>query len=184
MKKFLMSLLGALALIGLAVSAAAAQSAAVTIHLNEVQGSGDVGTATLTTVGPNQTRVVLQMGGAMPMEHNHPAHIHQGTCATLDPTPAFALNPVTNGHSDTTVPVALTTLLARRYAINLHESPAAITTYTACGELTTLNAVRTPPGAAGLPPTGKGPELLWGSALLAGLLLTSLGLRLVRGRAA
>ncbi len=184
MKQFLMILLGDMALIGLAVSAAAAQSAAVTIPLNERHGSGDVGTATLTAVGPHQTRVVLQMDGARSMKHNHPAHLHRGTCATRDPTPAFALHPVTHGHSATTVPVALTTLLARRYAINLHESPAAITTYTACGEMTTRQAVRTPAGAAGLPLTGQDPELRWGSALLPALLLPSLGLRLVRWRTA
>ena len=178
MKKSITIMFAVIALVALSLGSAAAQGQAVTIKLNEVQGSGDFGTATLTAVGPNQVRVVIQMGGAMPMEHNHPAHIHQGTCATLNPTPTFPLNPVTNGQSDTTVPVALTALLASNYAINLHESPAAITTYTACGDITTLNA-------AGLPPTGNGAGLLLLTALLlTALLLTSLGLLLSRARAA
>ncbi len=202
MKKFTTRMLFVVALVALSLGSAAAQSQSVTIKLNELQGSGDFGTATLTEVGPNQVRVVIQMGGAMPMEHNHPAHIHQGTCATLDPAPAFPLNPVTNGQSDTTVPIALAVLLASRYAINLHESPAAITTYTACGDITTLNAVGTPAGgnmggpgsmtggASGLPTTGNSAGLVWTSApllaalLLAALLLISLGLLLVRVRAA
>jgi len=130
------------------------------------------------------------MGGAMPMDHNHPVHIHKGTCATLGPTPAFPLNAVTNGQSDTTVPVALNALLASSYAINLHESPAAITTYTACGDITTLTAGRagstmggsgSMTGAAGLPATGNGAERVVGSVLLlTALLLTSLGLLLMR----
>ncbi len=172
-------------------------SESLTLKLNELNGSGDFGTATLTTVGVNQVRVVIQMGGAMPMEHNHPAHIHQGTCSTLDPKPAYPLNPVTNGQSDTTVPVALTTLLASSYAINLHESPEAINTYTACGDITTLAAVGAPAAGAGgsmgnmtggsntMPPTGQGPGVppwlpwagLAGLALLAGGLLQRQGRR-------
>lgn len=198
MKKLTTLMLVVVVLVALSLSTAAAQSQAMTIKLNELQGSGDFGTATLTAAGPNQVRVVIQMGGAMAMEHNHPAHIHQGTCATLDPTPAFPLNPVTNGQSDTTVPVALTTLLASSYAINLHESPEAITTYTSCGDITTLNTVGTSPGASGnmgsggsmtggtsgLPTTGNGAGLGWGSALLTALLLIGVGLVLVRRRTA
>ncbi|MDQ6748627.1 MAG: hypothetical protein M3010_11065 [Candidatus Dormibacteraeota bacterium] len=156
MKTFIMSMLGMLALVALSGGAATAQSPAVTIKLNELHGSGDFGTATLTAVGPDQTRVVIQMGGAMPMDHNHPVHIHQGTCATLDPTPAFPLNSVTNGQSDTIVSVALSALRARPYAINLHESPAAITSYTACGDITPLTAGGTPPGATWAGPAGPG----------------------------
>ncbi len=166
-------------------------SESMTIKLNELNGSGDFGTATLTTGGPNQVRVVIQMGGAMPMEHNHPAHIHKGTCTALDPTPAYPLNAVTNGQSDTTVPVALTALMASSYAINLHESPAAITTYTACGDITMMN-VGTAAGAGGtmggsssrMPPTGQGPGgppwLPW--AALAGLALLAGGLLHRQGR--
>ncbi|MDQ2805423.1 MAG: hypothetical protein M3Z04_00665 [Chloroflexota bacterium] len=181
MKKFTTVMFGVLALLALSLGSAAAQSQTVMIKLNELQGSGDFGTATLTAVGPDQVRVVIQMGGSMPMEHNHPAHIHQGTCAALNPTPAFPLNPVTNGQSDTIVPVSLTTLLASSYALNLHESPAAITTYTACGDIMTLTAGAT----SGLPATGNGTTQFLGSVLvLIALLLTSLGLLLVRVRTA
>lgn len=172
----------------------------MTIKLNELKGSGDFGTATMTALGSNQVRVVIQMGGAMPMEHNHPAHIHKGTCAALDPTPAYPLNAVTNGHSETIVPVGLTALMSSSYAINLHESPAAITTYTACGDITMMDATGVPAvpvvgagGAGGtmggnsgsMPTTGQGSGVpswlpwagLAGLALLAGGLLHRQGRR-------
>lgn len=205
MKKFTTIMLSVLALVALSLGSAAAQGQSLSIKLNELKGSGDFGTATLTEVGANQVRVVIEMGGSMPMEHNHPAHIHKGTCAALDPTPAFPLNAVTNGKSDTTVPISLAALMASSYAINLHESPAAITTYTACGEITTMNLAgttsagasssstgmagmaggSTSSGASAMPPTGKGEDLSLGSwMLVTALMLTGVGLLLVRVRPA
>ncbi|MEP6776358.1 MAG: hypothetical protein ABJA50_12255 [Chloroflexota bacterium] len=211
MRKFTTIMLFVIALVALSLGSAAAQGQSMTIKLNELKGSGDFGTATLTEVDANQVRVVIEMGGSMPMEHNHPAHIHKGTCAALDPTPAFPLNAVTNGKSDTTVPISLAALMASSYAINLHESPAAITTYTACGEITAMNVAGTTsagastgslgnagsagasmPGMAGgsmsggasaLPPTGKGGEQFLGSWMLViALILTGVGLLLLRVR--
>ncbi len=203
MKKVTTIMFFVVAMAAFTLGSAAAQGQAVTIKLNELQGSGDFGTATLTGVGANHVRVVIQMGGVMPMEHNHPAHIHKGTCAALDPTPAFPLNPVTDGKSDTLVPVSLAALQTGGYAINLDESPAEPTTYTACGDITPLNAAGTSTeaangdaggvvgngsmtgGASGLPPTGNGGDLLLGGALLVtALLLTGFGLVLVRVSAA
>ncbi len=202
MRKFTTIMLSVVALVALSLGSAAAQDQSMTIKLNELHGSGDFGTATLTEVGSNQVRVVIQMGGSMPMEHNHPVHIHKGTCAALDATPAFPLNAVTNGKSDTTVPISLAALMASSYAINLHESAAAITTYTACGEIITLNVAGTTStgtsngnmssaggsmsgGASAMPPTGKGEDLVLGSwMLVAALILTGVGLLLVRVRPA
>ncbi|MDQ6692975.1 MAG: hypothetical protein M3014_00925 [Chloroflexota bacterium] len=209
MRKFITIMFSVVALVALSLGSAAAQGQSMTIKLNELHGSGDFGTATLTDLGSNQVRVVIQMGGSMPMEHNHPVHIHKGTCAALDPTPAFPLNAVTNGKSDTTVPVSLAALMAGSYAINLHESPSAITTYTACGEITTLNVVGTTStgasngsvgnaggaggamagmaggstsgGASAMPPTGNGGDLFLGNwMLMTALILAGVGLLLVR----
>ncbi|MDQ6695153.1 MAG: hypothetical protein M3014_12165 [Chloroflexota bacterium] len=208
MRKFTTIMLSIIALVALSLGSVAAQGQSVTIKLNELHGSGDFGTATLTDLGANQVRVVIQMGGSMPMEHNHPAHIHKGTCAALDATPAYPLNAVTNGKSDTTVPISLASLMASSYAINLHESPAAITTYTACGEITALNLAGTTSagasssstgmagmtgmaggsmsgGASAMPPTGKGEDPFVGSwMLVAALTVTGVGLFLVRVRPA
>lgn len=85
----------------------------------------------------------------------HPAHIHEGTCDDLNPSPAFPLADVTLPADDaatsapmgrmaerhevetssTTVPVALEDLLAAPYGINIHQSAEQIDVYIACGEI-------------------------------------------------
>lgn len=85
-----------------------------------------------------------------------PAHIHDGSCATLGavkyPLADVALAPVADAnatpisqpammHADeiltsvTTVDVALSDLLAGTYAINIHESAQNIQNYVACGDI-------------------------------------------------
>ena len=78
---------------------ALAQGSPVTVQLGEQNKSGETGTATITPQG-SKTQVVLQMKGA-PAEAQ-PAHIHDGTCAALDPKPRIPLQNVTNGKSTTT----------------------------------------------------------------------------------
>jgi hypothetical protein len=85
----------------------------------------------------------------------HPAHIHEGTCDTLDPAPAYPLEdvrlpedegatPAPMGRmaqrhevetSSTVVPVPLDDLLAAPHAINVHQSAEQIDVYMACGEI-------------------------------------------------
>lgn len=75
----------------------------------------------------------------------HPSHIHAGTCANLDPNPAYPLTDVAAVSADaaqgdvevanSTVEVALDALLATPYAINVHESAEAVSTYIACGDI-------------------------------------------------
>ena len=75
----------------------------------------------------------------------HPSHVHAGTCADLDPNPAYPLNDVTPvspearpgdvevGHS--TIDVTLEALLASPYALNVHASAEDVATYIACGDI-------------------------------------------------
>jgi len=71
----------------------------------------------------------------------HPSHIHAGTCADLDPNPAYPLNdvaPVGDGaveSGQSTVDVTLDDLLASPYAINVRASADDIETYIACGDI-------------------------------------------------
>lgn len=94
----------------------------------------------------------------------HPAHIHEGTCDTLNPQPLFPLADVqmrggmqldtaspaaspaaTMGEmavgvpaavSVTTVPASLDTIISMtQHAINVHESAENIQNYIACGEI-------------------------------------------------
>jgi hypothetical protein len=65
---------------------------------------------------------------------SQPVHIHKGTCAQLDPKPAFPLSPVVNGKSETVVNAPLAEL-EKGYAINGHKSAQDIKTYVFCGDI-------------------------------------------------
>jgi hypothetical protein len=88
----------------------------------------------------------------------HPAHVHVGSCAELDPNPAFPLNNVgprlTDDNempapedvkgslsanpvmiSETEIDVNLDDLLETAHAINVHASDQDIATYIACGDI-------------------------------------------------
>jgi hypothetical protein len=88
----------------------------------------------------------------------HPAHVHVGTCAELDPNPAYPLNnvgPRTNDDgelpppedvrgsltanpvmvSETEIEVNLDDLLETAHAINIHLSDQDMATYVACGDI-------------------------------------------------
>jgi hypothetical protein len=108
---------------------------ATSIDLTEQNGSGITGTATVTPVSESQTEVVLDLTGGEPSDEPRPAHIHKGTCEDLDPTPAYPLESVQDGHSETTVEVSAIELLAEPFAINVHRSEADAGTYVACGEI-------------------------------------------------
>ena len=105
----------------------------VTVTLDESMGSGQTGSAILTDAG-GQTFVSIEISGD-PVSDSQPAHIHEGTCEELNPTPAFGLENVTGGVSDSTVDVALETLTSGTYAINVHMSDADIETYVSCGDI-------------------------------------------------
>lgn len=115
------------------VSAPQTSGAEVTIELGELNDSGISGTATLRETG-GATEVTISITGAA---GNHPAHIHAGTCDSLDPNPAFPLTSVdAEGSSVTTVDTSLEDLTSEPFAINVHLSPEQIGVYVACGDIT------------------------------------------------
>jgi hypothetical protein len=107
----------------------------LTIELNEQRGSGQHGTATLKATEGGRTKVVLELSS--PPAEAQPAHLHPGTCEQLDPAPAYVLSNVQDGRSDTTLPVSLDELRDAELVINVHRSADEISTYVACGALTT-----------------------------------------------
>jgi hypothetical protein len=121
-----------LLLVGGTSLAIAADSA--TVALSPQSGSGESGTATLTSSGEGKTKVVLNVTGA-PSGVSQPVHIHKGTCDKLDPKPAFPLSPVVNGKSETTVATSLEALQKGDYAINGHKSAKEVSTYVFCGNI-------------------------------------------------
>jgi LPXTG-motif cell wall-anchored protein len=142
-------------------------------------------------MGDNQIKVTIKVanGSATPQ----PAHIHKGTCATLDPVPAYPLNNVVNGMSETVVNVGMAQLAQGQYAINVHKSAAEVSTYVSCGDITAMTMPGGTTGGStggqtggtpGMPTTGNGDQtnLLLILTLLA-LLVMGAGLTLVRRRA-
>jgi hypothetical protein len=105
----------------------------VTVDLATQNDSGESGTATLTSQGSG-TNVVLALENPA-SGSPQPAHIHKGTCADLDPEPAYPLENVVDGASETTVDVPLEDLKGGRFAINVHKSEAEADVYVACGNL-------------------------------------------------
>ena len=105
----------------------------VKVDLHQQSKSGETGTATLTPMG-DQTKVELSIKGG-PKGVAQPAHIHEGSCAKLDPKPKHGLENVVNGKSSTVVPVGLAELRKGGMAINVHKSKEDIKTYVSCGDI-------------------------------------------------
>jgi hypothetical protein len=123
----------AAALLALAVPASAADGPHRVFALATQNASGELGTVTLTAVG-DKTRVEVALANA-PTDVPQPAHIHEGTCAKLDPKPKYPLSTVVDGTSTTMVDVPMSQLVAGGFAVNVHKSTKEIPTYIACGEL-------------------------------------------------
>lgn len=102
------------------------------LHFQMQNASGETGTATMLD-GVDGLIVHLRMSETTLVQ---PAHIHKGTCAKLDPKPAYALPPVSAGTSQTTI-ANLTTanLLSGPYAINVHKSATEAGVYVACANV-------------------------------------------------
>ena len=108
----------------------------VSIDLEEQNASGQSGTATFSVNDDGTVHVSIEIsgGGADPQ----PAHIHEGTCDELNPQPAFPLESVVNGASETDVDVSLDELALASYAVNVHKSEAEADVYVACGDITSV----------------------------------------------
>jgi len=105
----------------------------LTVELKAQNGSGQDGTATLTRLSATMVRVEIQLKNGTTVAQ--PAHIHTGTCATLNPKPTYPLTNVVNGASETEVAVDLEILANKGYSINVHKSGAEVGVYTSCGEI-------------------------------------------------
>jgi len=103
-----------------------------TIKLHAQHGSGEKGTATLMQHGDSLIVKLSLTGGS----GDQPAHIHKGTCAKLDPKPAYPLTTVSDGASSTSLKgIKLSELTSGTFAINVHKSTTDLKDYVACGNL-------------------------------------------------
>lgn len=136
--------------VGATAALAQAPMTEVTFGLHPQNNSNLHGTVTLVPMG-TQTKVTIQLTmmdghpvmGMAPM----PAHIHQGTCANLNPAPLYPLNSVVDGHSETVVNASFEANAGRELAVNVHKSAQEVSTYVACGDLNRANAMAMPGGA-------------------------------------
>jgi hypothetical protein len=154
---------------------ASAQSQSITLNLTSQNNSGVTGTAVLTELPGGTLRVEIHANGAG--AGPQPSHIHQGTCASLDPAPKFNLNSVVNGVAVTEVKGTLAELTSSPYAIHMHKAPDELPVYVACAD------IKADAGSTGQPrvlPTAGVASIpsAWPSALVgSALVLLGLGLR-------
>jgi LPXTG-motif cell wall-anchored protein len=150
-----------------ATTSAVAQGQSSTLQLAQQNNSGISGTATFTPQADG-LKVDLKATGAG--AGPEPAHIHEGTCAQLNPTPQFTLAPVTNGSSTTVLQTTVQALTASPHAIHMHKSADELTVYVACADIT----------PASLPNTGQADWTTGLVSVAAGLSLAGVGLLLRR----
>ena len=106
----------------------------VNVRMGQQNKSGETGTAKLTAMGDDKTKVEISLKGA-PQGTPQPAHIHEGTCAKLNPKPKWGLENVVDGKSTTEVPVSLAEIQKGTYAVNVHKSGEDLKTYVSCGNI-------------------------------------------------
>jgi hypothetical protein len=116
-----------------AASGSGSSGGPVTIELAEQNDSGQTGTATFTAAGPAETRVVVEVTN--PPAESQPIHVHEGSCADIDPEPLYGLPNLQDGRTEATVPASLAELTAGGLALNAHRSDDQLDLYVACGNL-------------------------------------------------
>jgi oxalate decarboxylase/phosphoglucose isomerase-like protein (cupin superfamily) len=114
-------------------SAEDALSDALTRDLQEQNNSGITGTVELEPVDTESIKVVIELDGS-PAGASHPAHIHPGTCADLDPTPEYPLENVVDGRSETTLEASSLEVFTGEYAVNVHDADDP-SRYVACANI-------------------------------------------------
>ena len=106
---------------------------ALTLDLQEQNDSGITGTVAFTPTTDGKVEVEIELDGSE--GGPHPAHIHSGSCADLDPVPKWPLRNVVDGKSKTTIDVNLSELTAQEYAVNVHDSRENLDLYVACADV-------------------------------------------------
>lgn len=116
-----------------ATGAAATAKAPLVVALEAQGGSGELGTATLVDTAAG---LVVTLHLNEKATGPQPAHIHPGSCADPQPTPAYKLSNVVGGKSVTTIPNETIAKLAGKVSINVHRSMTDFA-YVSCGDVVT-----------------------------------------------
>lgn len=111
-----------------------AAQTSITVPLAARSDSGESGEAIFEEVD-GQVKVTVKLAAA-PRDVSQPAHLHKGSCAAPGEQ-IYTLSSVSNGASETTLPVSLAAITDNLpLALNVHKSAAEINVYVACGEVT------------------------------------------------
>ncbi|MGD9713909.1 MAG: hypothetical protein AB7V46_17905, partial [Thermomicrobiales bacterium] len=122
---------------------ASAQDTEIIVPINELNGSGVSGDATLTDNGDGTTTIDVLVDGST---GGHPIHLHSGTCAELGDVVVALEDVDEDGASITTVDLPLSTIQDPEvgpHSINIHLSADEIATYVACGDIATTEVAAT-----------------------------------------
>jgi len=119
-----------------AAGGAAVTPRSSTITLKATGSSGQSGTAVLTDIAGNNTRIDITLTGK-DTDKSQTAAIFAGTCATQSAQVQYPLSPVVNGKSTTTLNVNIGALIDKvPQAIKIKQDAVdANAPYAACGEL-------------------------------------------------
>ena len=132
-----------------------AQEQNIGSHVTSLNNSLIDGTLRLMETSSGKTRVEVHVSGAG--SGPEPIHVHDGTCADMNPEPKIPLTTVLSGVSITDLDVPLAQLVATPHAIYLHKSPEELPVFVACADI--MRPVQT----ATIPSTGE-PDLLVAAA--------------------
>jgi len=111
------------------------EASEVGLQLEEQEDSGQTGTVTLRSDGDDQTLVIVNVTPARPSDEPQPVHVHFGTCGPNLGAVDKPLSDITDGRSETTVPLGMSAMQDGDHAINVHKSYPEITVYTACASI-------------------------------------------------
>lgn len=104
----------------------------VRLELAEEDGSGQSGTAVISAVSGERTKVVLELDH--PPDVPQPAHVHPGPCGNLG-DPVAALESLEDGRSETIVPMSLAELQRGGLVVHAHKSEAEFDVSVACAAI-------------------------------------------------
>jgi hypothetical protein len=105
---------------------------ALSLELREQNGSEQSGRATLTPLGDDRTKIVMELSN--PPEVPQPAHVHPGPCDDLG-DPVAALANVVRGRSETTVPLWLAEPRRGDLVVHAHKSEREYSISVACAPI-------------------------------------------------
>jgi hypothetical protein len=115
--------------------AQAAPGAVASLPLGDYSGIGVTGTVSLVAVDASTTKVTIQLDGSA-VTGGHIAHLHRGTCDTLQNEGTIYLATVgADGVSSTTVNIPLDDLLNDGWSVNVHLSETDWDVWMVCGYL-------------------------------------------------